>query len=80
MYYINTRKQGLRTAITYEHNKIDETFVADRHRCHMGAKFGVFVDEDHCHFPMLYLLPKLYIQRVLLLFLVHVLLLSCLYF
>ena len=32
----------------------------DRHRCHMAAKFGVFVDEDHSKLPMLYWLPKLH--------------------
>ena len=80
MYCINTLKQDLRTAKTYEHYKIDETFVADRHRCHMVAKFGVFVYKDYCQLPTLYWSHKLHKLRVLLLFLVHALLLSCPYF
>ena len=46
MYYITTLKLELSTVNTYEHNRIDETSIVDRHRCHMAAKFGVFVDED----------------------------------
>ena len=57
-YYINTLKQGLSTAKTYEHNRLDETSIADRHRCHMAAKLGLFVDEDHSKLPTLYWLPK----------------------
>ena len=61
MYYINTIKQELSTVKTYlEHNLLDERSVVDRHRCHMAAKFGVVVDEDHSKLPMLYLLPKLH--------------------
>ena len=60
MYYINTLKQELSTAITYEHNKLDDTSIFDRHRCHMTAKFNLFVDEDHSKLPMLYWLPKLH--------------------
>ena len=55
----------------------------DKHQCGMAAKFDVFVNEDHSKLPTLYWLPKLRKQpyiRVLLLILVHVLLLSCLYF
>ena len=26
---------------------LDVRSVADRHRCHVADKFGVFVDEDH---------------------------------
>ena len=47
MYYSNILKQELSTANTYEHNLFDERYVDDRHRCHMAAKFGAFVDEDH---------------------------------
>ena len=47
MYYINTLKQELSTAKTYEHNRLDETSVVDMHLCHIAAKFGVFVDEGH---------------------------------
>ena len=43
-YYINTLKQELSTAKTYEHNRLDETSIVDRHRCHMAVKFGLFVD------------------------------------
>ena len=53
-YYINTLKQKLSTAKTYEHNRLDETSIVDRHRCHMAAKFGLFVDEDHSKLPTLY--------------------------
>ena len=30
------------------------------HRCHMAAKFGLFIDEDHSKLPTLYWLPKLH--------------------
>ena len=39
---------------------LDETSVVDKHQCHMVAKFGVSVDEDHSKFPTLYWLPKLH--------------------
>ena len=58
--YINTLKRELSTAKTHEHNRLDETSVVDRHRCHMAAKFGVIVDEDHSKLPTLYWLPKLH--------------------
>ena len=60
MYYIDTLKQELSTAKTYEHNRLDKTSIVDRHRCHMAAKFGLFVDEDHSKLPTLYWLPKLH--------------------
>ena len=60
MYYINTLKQEISTCKTYDHNLIDEKSVNDRHRCHMAAKFGVFVDEDYSKLPTLYWLPKLH--------------------
>ena len=56
----NTLKQELSTAKTYEHNRLDETSIVDRHRCHMAAKFGLFVDEDYSKLPTLYWLPKLH--------------------
>ena len=62
------------------HNLLDKNYVVYRHRCHMAAKFGVFVDEDHSRLPTSYWLPQLYkypISHVLLLTLAHVLLLSC---
>ena len=80
---VYTLKQELITAKTYEHNRLDETSVVDRHRCHMAARLGMFVDEDHSKLPPLYWLPKLHkrpFSRVLLLILVHVLLPSGLYF
>ena len=54
MYYINILKQELSTANIYGHNVLDERSVVDRHRCHMAAKFDVFVDEDHSKLPTLY--------------------------
>ena len=60
MYYIYSLKQALSTAYTYEHNLLHRMSVVDRYRCHMAAKFGVFVDEDNSKLPMLYRLPKLY--------------------
>ena len=42
-YYINTLKQELSTVKTYENNRLDETSIVDRHRCHMAAKFGLLV-------------------------------------
>ena len=44
---MNTLKQELATSKTYGHYLLDEKYVINRHRCHMAAKFGVFVDEDH---------------------------------
>ena len=32
--------------------------MVDRHRYHMVAKFGVFVDDDHSKLPTLYWLPN----------------------
>ena len=40
LYYINILKQELITAKTYEHIRLDETSIVDRHRCHMAAKLG----------------------------------------
>ena len=37
IYYINTLKQELSTAKTYEHNLLNERYVVDRHRCHKVA-------------------------------------------
>ena len=56
----NESKHALSTAKTYEHNRLDESSIVDRHRCHMAAKFGLFVDEDHSKLPTLYWLPKLH--------------------
>ena len=49
-----------KTSKTYEHNRLDETSIVDRHQCHMAAKFDLFVDEDHSKLPTLYWLPKLH--------------------
>ena len=49
----------------------------------MAVKFGLFVDEEHSKLPTLYWLPKLHkrpYKSRLLLILVHVQLLSCLFF
>ena len=65
---------------TYEHNLLDKKSVVDRHRCHMAAKVGIFVDEDHRKLHTLYWIPKLPkrpYKSCLLLTLAHVLLLSC---
>ena len=77
MYIINTIKQEFSITKTKENNLFDERSVVDRHRCHMAAKFGVFVDEAHSKLPTLNFI-KDPISHVLLLILVHVLLLSCL--
>ena len=77
MYCINTPKQELGTAKTYEQNLLDEKTVDDRHRCHMAVRFGVFVDEDHSKLSTLYWLPKYPVSHVLLQTLTYVLLLSC---
>ena len=60
-YYINTLKEELSIAKTYEHTTFDETSIVDRHRCHMAAKFGLFADEDHSklHTLHVYWLPAL---------------------
>ena len=61
MNCINILKQELGTAkCTYEHNLLYEKSFVDRHRCHMAAKFGVFVDEDQNKPHTLYWLPKLH--------------------
>ena len=57
-YYINTLKQELSTAKTHEHNRLDETYIVDRHRCQMTVKFGVFVDEDYGKLLTINWLPK----------------------
>ena len=58
VYFINTLKQDLSTAKTYENNLLDVRYIYDRHRCHMAAKFGVFPDEDHSELPTLYWIPN----------------------
>ena len=78
--YIDTLKQELGTAKTYEHTLLDEKSVVDRYRCHMAAKVGVSVDEDHSKLPTVYRLPNFIkdpVSHVLLLTVAHVLLLSC---
>ena len=64
-YYINTLKQELSTAKTYENDRLDETSIVDMHRCHMAAKFGLLLTRT---------------SSPLMLILVHVQLLSCLFF
>ena len=51
------------------------------HRCHMAAKFGVFVEVDNSKIPTFYWLLKIhktFYKSALLLILTHVLFLSCL--
>ena len=48
------------TLQTYEHNRLDERSIVDRHRCHMAVKLGLFVDEDHSKLPTIYSLPTLH--------------------
>ena len=50
------QKQELSTAYTNEHYLLEEMSIVDMYRCHMAAKFGVFVDEDHSKHPTLYCL------------------------
>ena len=64
MYYINSLKQDFNTAKTYERNRLDETSTVDRHRCHMAAKFGKFVHEDHSKLPTLYYVILRYTGRL----------------
>ena len=79
-YDTNTLKQERGIPKTYEHNLLDEKSVVDRQRCHMAAKFDVFVDEDISRFNR-YTGYQNFIKdsksHVLLLTLAHVLLLSC---
>ena len=82
-YYIDTLKQELRTVKTYEHNRLDETSIVDRHRCHMAAKLGCLLMRTIASFQRCTgYLNFIHgpISHVLLLILVHVLLLSCLFF
>ena len=60
--------------------------IGGRYRCHMAAKFYVFIDKDHGKLLTLYWLHKLHKIPYKSCFianfssLVHLLLLSCLYF
>ena len=82
-YYINSIKQELSTTKTYEHNRLDETSIVDRHRCHIAAKLGCLLMRTIASF-LRYTSNLNFINspisRVLLLILVHVQLLSCLFF
>ena len=72
----------LSTAKTYEHNRLDETYIVDRHRCHMATKFGLLVRTIASFLRSASYLNFINdpINRVSLLILVHVQLLSCLFF
>ena len=59
VYHIIIIKQELISDKTYVCSLLDERFVNDRHQCHMNAKFGVFVDEDHGKLRTIYWLPKI---------------------
>ena len=39
---------------------LDKTSTVDSYRCHMAAKFGVFVYENHSKLLTIYWLPKLH--------------------
>ena len=81
MYYINSLRQELSTAKTYEHNLLDEKSVIDRHRSNMAAKLDEFVDENHSRFSRYTGYQNFIrdpISQLLLLILAHVLLMSCL--
>ena len=39
---------------------LNDRSVANRHRCHMTSKCGMFVDKNHDKLPTLYWLPKLH--------------------
>ena len=83
MHYTNDLKQKFSTAKIYDYNRFSETYFIEKYRCHVVAKFCVFVDVDPCKLSTLYWLPKLHkkpIIRNLLLILVCVLLHSCLCF
>ena len=57
-YYINTLKQLISTAKTYEHNGLDETSMIDRHRYHMSKLEGLMMDLSKP--STIYRLPKLH--------------------
>ena len=80
---VDTLRQELGTAKTYEHNRLNETSIVDGHRCHMAVKFGLFVDEDHGKL-LRYTGYLNFINgpmgRVLLLILARVQLLGCVFF
>ena len=50
---------------------LDERSIVDRHRCHMAAKFGVFVDEDHSKPLTFYWLPKFHKRPYMLRFIAN---------
>ena len=52
-------KQEISSDESYEYNLLEEKYVNDRHRCHMNARFGVFVDENHGKLHTLYWLPRI---------------------
>ena len=81
-YYINTLKLELSIAKPYDHNRLDETSIFDRHRCHMAAKFGLLMKTIASFLRYTGYLNFINgpINCVLLLILVHVQLLSCLFF
>ena len=67
----------------FEHNRLDETSIVEGHRCPMAAKFGCLLMSTIASFLRYtgYLnFINGPISRVLLLILVHVQLLSCLFF
>ena len=71
MHYINTLKQELSTVKAYDYNLLDDKYVVDMHRCHIAAKFSVFVDEDQSKLPTLYWLPMLHKRPINLRLIAH---------
>ena len=47
-------------SVALSHDAVGLSAVCDCGICHMAAKFGLFVDEDHSKLPTLYWLPKLH--------------------
>ena len=60
MYYFNILKQEFSSAKTYGLKLLEYRAVVDRHwqRCHLAAKFGVFVGDNHSKHPPLCWLHK----------------------
>ena len=81
--YVNTLKQELSTAKTYEHKRSDETSIVDRHRVIWQLSVGCLLMRTIASFQRHTCYLNVIngpISRVLLLILVHVQLLSCLFY
>ena len=78
-YYINTLKQEFSTAIIYEHNKLDETGIGAIWQLSLGCLLMRTIASFLRYTGYLNFIIGP-ISHVLLLILVHVQLLSCLFF